>query len=65
MTEKVTTTCACGEKDLPLVGGESTGGGCDCGCCGPAPSPKDQIDDLLRAREDIDRRLAELGAASA
>lgn len=44
----------------------ATSGGCACGCCGDAdeqPKPQEQeLSELRQVREQIQKRLAELGA---
>ncbi|MDQ6784014.1 MAG: hypothetical protein M3063_11340 [Actinomycetota bacterium] len=51
------STCRCGLAE-PTTTEPSTP--CTCGCCGTPPTKEEQIADLRRQREAVDRGLAEL-----
>jgi hypothetical protein len=54
-------TCNCGPSTSADAGSQGATAPCTCGCCGPAPAPTEQqIADLLRQRDQIDQRLADL-----
>lgn len=55
------TTCGCGCNSVTLVTETSEACGCGCDCCGTPPkSVEEQITELQRLRESVDRRLRSL-----
>ena len=53
--------CGCGSMTTLTAAGEECGCGCEC-CGSDQPKPKEQeVAELARLRDVIDRRLAELG----
>ncbi len=58
-----TNGCGCGCGSITTVTAAQEGCGCGCECCGDAPKDSQtEAAELIRLRDTIDRRLAELGA---
>lgn len=58
------TTCGCGCSQMTEVTEAKEPCGCGCECCDDTPKPKEkQVAELLKLRETINARLAELEAS--
>lgn len=56
-------SCSCGCSSMTAVTEAKEPCGCGCECCGDtAKAPAEEIVELTKLRDSIDRRLAELGA---
>jgi hypothetical protein len=61
------TTCNCGTNATSASTGSiewAKSEPCTCGCCGPPAAKEQQLADLRRQREAVDRRIAELEVSS-
>lgn len=57
-------TCQCGCSTMTVVTEAAEACACGCACCADGPSSKgDEVAQLRRLRESVERRLAELGEA--
>lgn len=55
------TTCGCGCSTMTLVTEAAEPCGCGCACCSAAPKSTDEeIADLQRLRDNVERRLSQL-----
>lgn len=64
MTTATNNACGCGCNTMTLVTQAAEPCGCGCECCSAAPaSTAEEIAELRRLRESVERRLADLESA--